>query len=33
MLYSLDQRIAVRYTMAGMAGEETTSYIVYHPQA
>ena len=29
-LAALDQRIAVRYTMPGMTGEETTSYISHH---
>ena len=29
---TLDQRIAVRYTMPGMAAEETTSYISHHLQ-
>ena len=27
---TLDQRIAVRYTMPGMTPEETTSYITHH---
>jgi len=27
---TLDQRIAVRYTMPGMTGEETASYISHH---
>ena len=30
ILAALDQRIAVRYTMPGMTGEETTSYITHH---
>ena len=30
ILAALDQRIAVRYTMPGMTGEETTSYISHH---
>jgi type II secretory pathway predicted ATPase ExeA len=30
ILAALDQRIAVRYTMPGMTGEETTSYIHHH---
>ena len=32
ILAALDQRIAVRYTMPGMTGEETTSYITHHLQ-
>jgi type II secretory pathway predicted ATPase ExeA len=30
ILAALDQRIAVRYTMPGMTGEETASYISHH---
>ena len=30
ILAALDQRIAVRYTMPGMTGDETTSYITHH---
>src|ERR1700720_2036118 len=30
ILAALDQRIAVRYAMPGMTGEETTSYITHH---
>jgi type II secretory pathway predicted ATPase ExeA len=30
ILAALDQRIAVRYTMPGMTGEETASYITHH---
>ena len=30
ILAALDQRIAVRYAMPGMTGEETTSYISHH---
>ena len=30
ILAALDQRIAVRYTMPGMSGEETASYISHH---
>ena len=30
ILAALDQRIAVRYTMPSMTGEETTSYIHHH---
>src|ERR1700735_982739 len=30
ILAALDQRIAVRYTMPGMTGQETTSYITHH---
>ena len=30
ILAALDQRIAVRYTMTGMTGEETASYITHH---
>ncbi len=30
ILAALDQRIAVRYAMPGMTGEETTSYIRRH---
>jgi len=32
ILAALDQRIAVRYTMAGMTTQETTSYIGHHLQ-
>src|ERR1017187_23804 len=30
ILPALDQRIPVRYTMPGMTGEETASYITHH---
>jgi type II secretory pathway predicted ATPase ExeA len=30
ILAALDQRIAVRYTMPGMTGEETASYVAHH---
>ena len=33
ILAALDQRIAVRYTMPGMTGEETASYVTPPPQA
>ncbi|TMR88538.1 hypothetical protein EJK15_65690 [Nonomuraea basaltis] len=32
VLAALDQRIAVRYPMAGMTGEETSGYIRHHLQ-